>query len=43
MADRKKADKAEQAAITEEFERLEAEQIKEEAKKMKNIEWVDRK
>ena len=41
MDDRKKADKAEQAAITEEFERLEAEQIKEEAKKMKKMEWVD--
>jgi len=43
MDDRKKADKAEQAAITEEFERLEAEQIKEEAKKMKKMEWVDPK
>ena len=43
MDDRKKADEAEQAAMTEEFERLEAERIKEEAKKMKKMEWVDPK
>ena len=43
MDDRKKADEAEQAAMTEEFERLEAERIEEEAKKMKKMEWVDPK
>jgi len=43
MDDRKKIDEAEQAAITKEFERLEAEQIKEEAKEMKKMEWVDPK
>ena len=37
MDDRKKADEAEQVAITKEFERLEAE----EAKKFKKMEWVD--
>ena len=39
MDDRKKADEAEQAAITKEFERIE----KEEAKKFKKMEWVDPK
>ena len=43
MDDRKKADKLEQIEMTKEFERIEKEQIKEEAKKMKNIEWVDPK
>ena len=37
MDDRKKADEAEQVAITKEFERLEAE----ESKKFKKMEWVD--
>ena len=39
MDDRKKADEIEQAAITKEFERIE----KEEAKKLKKMEWVDPK
>jgi len=39
MDDRKKADELEQIEITKEFERLEAERIKEEAKKMKKMEW----
>ena len=43
MEDRKKADEAEQAAITKEFEKIEKERIKEEAKKMKKIKWVDPK
>ena len=43
MDDREEADELEQIEITKEFEKLEAERIKEEAKKMKNIEWVDRK
>ena len=43
MDDRKKADKAEQIEITKEFERIEAEKIKEEAKKLKKMEWVDPK
>ena len=43
MEDREKADLAEQIAMTKEFERLEAERIKEEAKKMKKMEWVDPK
>jgi len=41
MEERKKAELAEQIEMTKEFERLEEERIKEEAKKMKNIEWVD--
>ena len=41
MDKRKKADKLEQIEITKEFERLEAERIKEEAKNMKKMEWVD--
>ena len=41
MEERKKTELAEQIAMTKEFERLEAERIEEEAKKMKNIEWVD--
>ena len=41
MDERKKSDALEQIEITKEFERMEAERIKEEAKKMKNIEWVD--
>jgi hypothetical protein len=43
MDDRKKADELEQIEITKEFERIEKERIKEEAKEMKKIEWVDRK
>jgi len=43
MEERKKAELAEQIEMTKEFERLEAERIKEEAKKMKKIEWVDPK
>jgi len=43
MDDRKKADELEQIEMTKEFERIEKEQIKEEAKKMKKIEWVDPK
>jgi len=39
MDDRKKADEIEQAALTKEFERIE----KEEAKKLKKMEWVDPK
>ena len=41
MEERKKAELVEQIEITKEFERLEAERIKEEAKKMKKMEWVD--
>jgi hypothetical protein len=43
MEDRKKADIKEQIEMTKEFERIEAEKIKEEAKKMKKIEWKDPK
>jgi len=43
MDDRKKADELEQIEITKEFERIEKERIKEEAKKMKKIKWVDPK
>ena len=47
MEERKKAELAEQIEMTKEFERLEAEQAKEEAEafslKMKNMEWVDPK
>ena len=43
MEERKKAELAEQIAMTKEFERLEAEQIEEEAKKMKKMEWGDPK
>ena len=43
MDDRKKADELEQIEITKEFERIEKERIKEEAKEMKKIEWVDPK
>jgi hypothetical protein len=43
MEERKKTELAEQIAMTKEFERLEAEQIKEEAEKMKKMEWVDPK
>jgi len=43
MDDRKKADELEQIEMTKEFERIEKERIKEEAKKMKKIEWVDPK
>ena len=39
MDDRKKTDEAEQAAMTKEFEKIE----KEEAEKMKKMEWVDPK
>jgi len=43
MEERKKAELAEQIEMTKEFERLEAEQIEEEAKKMKKMDWVDPK
>ena len=43
MEDRKKADKLEEIKMTKEFEKIEAEKIKEEAKKLKNIEWVNPK
>ena len=43
MEDRKKADHAEQIAMTKEFEKMEKEKAEEEAKKMKKMEWVDRK
>ena len=39
MDDRKEADKLEQIEMTKEFERIEKERIKEEAKKIKNMEW----
>ena len=39
MEERKKTELAEQIEMTKEFERLEAEQVKEEAKKMKKMEW----
>ena len=43
MDDRKKADELEQIEMTKEFEKIEKERIKEEAKKMKKIKWVDPK
>jgi len=43
MDDRKKADELEQIEITKEFERLEAERIKEETETKKDIEWKDPK
>jgi len=43
MEERKKAELAEQIEMTKEFEKLEAERIKEEAIQMKKMEWVDRK
>ena len=43
MEERKKAELAEQIAMTKEFERLEKERIEEEAKKLKKMEWVDPK
>ena len=43
MDDRKKADELEQIEMTKEFEKLEAERIKEEAIQMKKMEWVDPK
>ena len=43
MEERKKAELVEQIEMTKEFERLEAERIEEEAKKMKKMEWVDPK
>ena len=43
MDERKKADALEQIEMTKEFERLEAERIEEEAKKIKKMEWVDPK
>ena len=43
MDERKKADQLEQIEITKEFERLEAERVKEEAIQMKKMEWVDPK
>ena len=41
MDKRKKADEIEQAAMTKEFEKIEKEKAKEEAKKLKKMEWVD--
>jgi len=43
MEERKKAELAEQIEMTKEFERIEAERIEEEAKKLKKMEWVDPK
>ena len=43
MEETKKAELTEQIEMTKEFEKLEAERIKEEAKKMKKIKWVDPK
>ena len=43
MEDRKKADEAEQIEMTKEFEKIEKEKAKEEAKKLKKMEWVDPK
>jgi hypothetical protein len=43
MDDRKKADEAEQIAMTKEFEKIEKEKAKEEAIKFKKMEWVDPK
>ena len=43
MEERKKAELAEQIAMTKEFERLEKEEAEEKAKKSKKMEWVDPK
>ena len=43
MEERKKAELAEQIEMTKEFEKIEEERIKEEAKKLKKMEWVDPK
>jgi len=43
MEEREKAELAEQIAITKEFEKIEAERIKEETIQMKKMEWVDPK
>ena len=43
MEERKKAELAEQIAMTKEFERLDAERIKEEAAAKKDMEWRNRK
>ena len=43
MEEREKAELAEQIAMTKEFEKLEAERVKEEAIQMKKMEWVDPK
>jgi len=43
MEDREKADLAEQIAMTKEFEKIEKEKAKKEAKKLKKMEWVDPK
>jgi hypothetical protein len=43
MEEREKAELAEQIAMTKEFEKIEAERIKEEAIQMKKMEWVDPK
>jgi len=43
MEDREKADELQQIEITKEFERMEKEKAKEEAKKLKKMEWVDPK
>ena len=39
MDERKKADQLEQIQMTKEFERIEKEKAKEQAKKKKNIDW----
>ena len=43
MKEREKAELAEQIAMTKEFEKIEKEKAKEEAKKLKKMEWVDPK
>ena len=43
MEERKKAELAEQIEMTKAFERIEAERIEEDAKKLKKMEWVDPK
>jgi len=43
MEEREKAELAEQIAMTKEFEKIEAERIKEEAIQMKKMEWKDSK
>ena len=43
MEDRKKADIAEEIAMTKEFEKIEAMKKKEETKNKKNIEWKNSK
>ena len=43
MEEREKAERAEQIAMTKEFEKLEAERIEEESNKMKKMEWGNHK